>query len=170
MSSLLSFNQWAGRCLLFTVSVRHSTENRDTKPRHCVHTQVSTHTGVYTGMHRQKHATRVHTQRVLHLTLLGVPGEQEKASQSRQSWGDTGCPNGQRVGQCAELRSLGTGSQGKPSHIKTEEGFRAQGSHRPELGGRGGPRLCWPSAFQRVTLLPFAKSSYLAGKPAFETF
>lgn len=157
--------QDAVSCLLWVSGTQQRT---DTKPRQCVHTEVSVHTGVYTGMNKNM-LLRVHT-RVLHLTLPGVPGEQEKASQSRQSWGDMGCPTGQRVGECAELRSLGTGSQGKPSHIQTEEGFRAQGSHRCELGGRGGPRPSWPSAFQRVTLLPFAKSSYVAGKPAFEIF
>lgn len=84
---------------------------------------------------------RAHTQRALHLTRLGVPGEQEKASQP--SPGRTrGCPAGQRVEECPKPRSLGTGCQGKPSHIKTDEKtFRAQGSHSSEAGGRGGAQI-----------------------------
>ena len=82
--------------------------------------------------HRQKHATKsTHTTSSSLYTARCAP----RASPGRTR----GCPTGQRVEEWPKPRSLGTGCQGKPSHIKTDEKtFRAQGSHRSEAGGRRG--------------------------------
>ena len=110
----------------------------------CVHTEVSMRTHVYTGTHRHRHK---HAPKSTH-TTCSSPYTARCARRAREgltahSPGRTrGCPAGQRVKECPKPRSLGTGCQGKPSHIKTDEKtFTAQGSHRSEAGGRGGAQI-----------------------------
>ena len=143
MSSLISFNQEAGCCLLFTLSVRHLTENTHTKPRQSVYTQKRLWAQVCTDTDKNM-LQRAHTQRPPHFTLLGVPREQVlgghgaapqdrgwKSGLSQEAWG-----------------------QGVKENQVTSRQMRRPSGHRVHTEVRReeeeGPGSTWPSTFQRL--------------------